>query len=220
MSQEPNRSLSSTRQHGLTTSAGRTNTQNQIDPANLPSLPVWLQSRLAMVSKQGWGRPATLPANQALTSREITEIQLHLSVLNGFLEHSSLNHPQTANEVLGLVARLLQALPLKNQSELAGEAKAEAYMIAVEDMPDWAVRQAVREWYRGAYGDEHNYTFAPAPAVLRKLSMIERFKVAGRAKALGELLEAIPTIEYSDEHKADMMRRIADVVADVVKSAT
>lgn len=86
-------------------------------------------------------------------------------------------------------------------------------MIALEDMPAWAVTGAIRGWYRGEHGTEHNYTFAPAPAVLRRLTMIERHKVAGRATALGELLEAVPEPEFSDDHRKDMLDKLKLVYA-------
>lgn len=103
---------------------------------------------------------------------------------------------------------MLLALPSKGAGEATGEAKADAYMIALEDMPAWAVTAAIRGWYRGEHGTEHNYTFAPAPAVLRKLAMTERWKVSGRAKALGELLEAVPEVEFSDDHRKEMLGRL------------
>lgn len=124
------------------------------------------------------------------------------------IQHHSLNCPSTANEVLGAITRLLLALPYKGAGEATGEAKADAYMIALEDMPAWTITAAIRGWYRGEHGTEHNYKFAPAPAVLRKLVLVERWKVAGRAKALGELLEAVPGVEFSDEHRREMLGRL------------
>lgn len=106
---------------------------------------------------------------------------------------------------------MLLALPSKGAGEATGEAKADAYMIAIEDMPAWAVTAAIRGWYRGEHGAEHNYTFAPAPAALRKLAMAERWKVAGRAKALGELLEAVPEVEFSDDHRKEMLNKMKNI---------
>lgn len=131
--------------------------------------------------------------------------------MQGLLSNTSLNHPQTANEVLGLITRLLLALPSKATGEATGEAKGEAYMIALEDMPAWAVTAAIYGWYRGEYGMEHNYTFAPAPAVLRKLAMAERWKVEGRAKALGELLEAVPEREFDEQHRTEMLGKLRGI---------
>ncbi len=208
MSKEPTRSLSSIPPHGSMVSAGQINTQQPLDPLNLPSLPDWLTSRLGMVSRQGWGKPGTLPQNQSLAMQERTEVQSYLNGLNGLLEYSSLTHPLTANEVLGAITRLLLALPSKASGEATGEAKGEAYMIALEDLPAWAVTAAIRGWYRGECGSDHNYTFAPAPAVLRDIAMRERWRVAGRVKALTELLEAVPEREFTDEHRGKMLLKL------------
>lgn len=197
--------------HGSTELVGQMNSTAQLmplDPANLPSLPEWLTSRLGMVSRQGWGKPGTLPQNRCLSSKERQTVEGLRKSLEATLSNTSLTHPQTANEVLGAVTKMLLALPSKGAGEATGEAKADAYMIAIEDMPAWAVTAAIRGWYRGEYGTEHNYTFAPAPAVLRKLAMTERWKVSGRAKALGELLEAVPEVEFSDDHRKEMLGRL------------
>lgn len=114
----------------------------------------------------------------------------------------------TANEVLGAVTRMLLALPSKASGEAIGEAKADAYMIALEDMPAWAVTAAIRGWYRGEHGPDYNYTFAPAPADLRKFAMAERWRVAGRVKDLEELLEAVPEREFSDKHRGEMLLKL------------
>jgi hypothetical protein len=53
-------------------------------------------------------------------------------------------------------------------SEATLSAKAAAYLDAVGDQPAWALQEAVRRWNRGECGD-HNYNFAPAPAVLRRV---------------------------------------------------
>lgn len=200
--------------HGSTAIAGPTSLTAQstpLDPANLPSLPEWLTSRLGMVSRHGWGKPGTLPVSQCLSTDERSQVSLRKTLYESLLAGTSLNDPATANEVLGTVTRLLLALPSKAAGEATGEAKGEAYMIALEDMPSWAVSQAIRAWYRGECGSEHNYTFAPAPAVLRKLAMTERWKVASRVKALGELLEAVPEVEFSDDHRAEMIGKLRSI---------
>lgn len=189
------------------------------DPANLPSLPGWLRSRLGMVSREEiregnqYRMGPVLPGNCALSDHERRAIQSHTKALDGLCRKTSLTHPDVANEVLGALARLLRAFPTK-EGELTGEAKTEAYMIAIEDLPEWAIRQAIRGWYRGEHGSGYNYTFAPAPADLRELSMMELWKVKGRATQLQSLLDAVPRVEYSLEHRKDMLERIQKVVKE------
>lgn len=224
MSKEPRSNISNTRQLSLTENVGKTTIpmilpsstlqtdQNQnLDPMNLPSLPEWLTSRLGMVSRQGWGQPGIIPASQELSVSQRGRVRLMMRDLDTLCQKTSLTDPHSANEVLGAITRLLLALPSKASGEATGEAKAEAYMIALEDMPAWAVTGAIRGWYRGEHGTEHNYTFAPAPAVLRRLAMAERWKVEGRIKALGELLEAVPEIEHNEEHRTEMLGKLRGI---------
>jgi hypothetical protein len=47
-----------------------------------------------------------------------------------------------------------------------------AYLSAIDDVPPWAVAEAIRRWHRGeGGGKDANYRFAPAPAELRYAAM-------------------------------------------------
>jgi hypothetical protein len=72
---------------------------------------------------------------------------------------------------LGLIANLLLAFPITNGTSEAGRARAEAYLLALDDVPPWAIAEAIKRWHRGECGDGYNYRWAPAPAELRALSM-------------------------------------------------
>jgi hypothetical protein len=71
---------------------------------------------------------------------------------------------------LGIVANMLLAYPMAGASEEAGKARAGAYLAALDDIPAWAIAEAVRRWHRGECGAERNYRFAPAPAELRQVA--------------------------------------------------
>jgi hypothetical protein len=70
-----------------------------------------------------------------------------------------------------IIARMLMAYPVGNLSEEVGVARAGAYLDALDDVPAWAIGDAVKRWNRGEAGDGMNYSFAPAPAILRKLAL-------------------------------------------------
>ena len=73
---------------------------------------------------------------------------------------------------LGLVANMLMAYPMSGGSEESGKARAGAYLAALDDVPPWAIADAVRRWHRGeGGGKDANYRFAPAPAELRFAAM-------------------------------------------------
>jgi len=97
---------------------------------------------------------------------------------------------------LGVVANMLLAYPMAGASEEAGKARAMAYLAALDDVPPWAVADAVRRWHRGECGPDRNYRFAPAPAELREV-VIDQFKPAKETiQHLERVLNAL-TIEQA-----------------------
>jgi hypothetical protein len=72
---------------------------------------------------------------------------------------------------LGLVANLLLASAIPNATQEAGRARAEAYLLALDDIPPWAIAEAIKRWHRGECGHGYNYHWAPAAAELRSLAM-------------------------------------------------
>jgi hypothetical protein len=73
---------------------------------------------------------------------------------------------------LGLVAQMLMAYPMAGGSEESGRARAGAYLVALDDIPPWAINEAIRRWHRGeGGGNGSNHRFAPAPAELRFAAM-------------------------------------------------
>ncbi len=79
----------------------------------------------------------------------------------------------------------------------------------------WSVDQAIRGWYRGAYGSEYDYEWAPAPATLRSLASQEAWKVKGQREALQSILSAEPRKEYSAEHCATMVDKVTKLLRKV-----
>jgi hypothetical protein len=88
------------------------------------------------------------------------------------------------------VSKMIMALGGKKVSHLTGEAKGEAYMAALNDVPCWAVERAITNWYRGELDKEYEYSFPPAPAILRKHAREEQYSVRYRGRCLRDLLQA------------------------------
>lgn len=81
-------------------------------------------------------------------------------------------HTETNKSRLGLLTQMLMAYPMAGGSEESGRARAGAYLVALDDIPPWAINEAIRRWHRGeGGGKDSNYRFAPAPAELRFASM-------------------------------------------------
>jgi hypothetical protein len=72
---------------------------------------------------------------------------------------------------LGLVANLLLASPIPNGTSEAGRARAEAYLLALDDIPPGVIAEVIKRWHRRECGHGYNYDWAPAPGVLRELSL-------------------------------------------------
>jgi hypothetical protein len=109
---------------------------------------------------------------------------------------------------LGLVADLLLAYPIPNATSEAGRARAKAYLSALDDIPPWAIAEAINRWHRGECGHGYNYRWAPAPAELRELS-IERLRPAKETIAcLGAVLGAMSLERAMDPAPIESVVRI------------
>lgn len=198
------------------------------NPARMPSLPAWLQRRndaLANVVQRdlrtGQHREVvTLPQAMILNSSERAMVEQHVAALRPFLD---LEQPIMLREKLltndqahgVMVAALLMRGGAKPDKAMA-DALTEEYLDGIEDLPAWAVREAIRKWNRGESvpldRKPHDFTFRPAPATLARLARIERWQVAGRIAGMQQLLDAQPLIEYSPEHRREMLGKLSTVM--------
>ena len=106
-----------------------------------------------------------LPAGSTLTADERKRIAAKLAELRDAAAPGG-----ERGEKGAIVARMLMAYPMGNASEESGAARGAAYLDALDDLPAWAIADAVKRWNRGEAGEGMNYNFAPAPAILRKLA--------------------------------------------------
>lgn len=195
---------------------------DQTRPARMPSLPAWVALRLVSAVPAVQPDPQTgkyrevltLPAALIPTETQRKLLEQHVGALKMICSKTPERDRDAEAATLVIVTKMLLALASQRTSETGAEAKGEAYMAALEDLPAWAVDEAVRGWYRGTskvldVKQPHDFRWAPAPAVLRRLGEIELFKVMGRALALEGLLCAERVVEYSEQHRAAMVDRLA-----------
>lgn len=138
------------------------------------------------------------------------QVEQHVSALTSILAMTPYEDERHGELTLTTVTKMTLVLPSKEAGELAGEAKGEAYMAALEDVPSWAVQEAMRKWYRSEYGEKHDYKWQPGPSTLRDLAMIETYRVMAVRRKLNEVLSAEPLLEFTPEHEASMKARVAD----------
>lgn len=180
-------------------------------PALMPSLPEWVASRLECV-KDNWqngSKVLTLPESLVLTENQKAMVGQHICGLSKLVERTPTTSADAEAETLVIVTKMLLVLPSQRSTETGNEAKGEAYLAALDDVAPWAVQEAVRKWYRGECGDKYDYRWSPVPADLRRISRSEEFRVRGRMTMLSRLIEAVPLLEYADDHRKDMLDRLS-----------
>jgi len=156
----------------------------------------------------------TLPAAMILSDIESVMVRRHIADLGSLVVSTPATSADAEAETLVIVTKMLLALPGQRSTDTGNEAKGEAYLAALDDVPPWAVQEAVRKWYRGEHGSKFDYRWSPVPADLRSLARNEEFKVRGRMTVLERIVKAEALIEYSDDHREMMLKRLQIVIHD------
>lgn len=198
-------------------------------PARMPSLPEWLQHRsdaLVSADKGNFLPVAKLPASLILSLPERAVVEVYVSAIARFLdvgqaivlrERILTNDQAHGAMIAGLLtrkgARLDQAI---------SEQITEDYLDAIEDIPAWCVREALRKWNRGESQplDKklHDFNWRPEPPILARLARLERNVIKHRVSVLRRLLAAEPEPEYSEEHRARMLAGVSGALDQVAAS--
>jgi hypothetical protein len=158
-----------------------------------------------------------LPVALMLTPQHRAAIEQHVAAVTALLEQTPERNDRFGQRTLVVVSKLLVTLAGRESGELAGAAKGEAYMAALDDVPCWAAEEGARLWYRGECGAQHNYTWPPAPAVLRGIARLPECAVRSRATRLRQLLAAEEERVFSAEHCARMRARLSELMVGVAK---
>lgn len=153
-----------------------------------------------------------LPTSLILGKEQRMQVEQHISALTAALAMTPADDMRHAELTMTTVTKMTLVLPSKETGDLAGEARGEAFMAALEDVPSWAVQEAMRKWHRGEYGPKHDYKWQPAPATLRTLAMQETYLVMGTRRKLREVLVAEPLREFTPEDEAAMRDRLKGIM--------
>lgn len=160
----------------------------------------------------------TLPAEMLLASSEQRAIERYVGELERVLGNTPTESATIEAEMLVVVSKMMLALPGQKATEAGAEASGEAYCAALDDLPPWAVLAALRKWYRGdvppmpKFQQQHNFNFRPGPAILRSIAFREAGAVRGRVIELQRLLNAEARVEYSEEHRSEMLAKLQTVM--------
>gem|GEM_PF-2514586 len=190
-------------------------------PERMPSLPEWVASRIASLRDEAqpdrtgrWRQVATLPASSILEGGDREAIEQHAIALEHLCADTPANSVVVEAAMLVIITKLMMVLPAMTQNEQSAEARGEAFMSALDDIPAWAVQSAIRRWHRSDCGNDargraYDYHWCPAPAELCRIAFAEMWRIKGRAQSLRRLLSAEPRIEFTDEHRREMSERLA-----------
>src|SRR6516164_9708377 len=129
-------------------------------PTRMPSWPAWLAMRVDALRENLQIDPATssfrdlltLPRTLMLTKDHKATIEAHIKYLRSLPAQTPAEDEDFEKATLIAVTKLLLVLPGQRTTEVAAEAKAAAYMMALDDVPYWATEAAVRSWYRNDCG--------------------------------------------------------------------
>jgi hypothetical protein len=158
------------------------------------------------------------------TEPQRAEIRRHIDSLTSSLSQTPESSEEAEEGMMVVVAKLLLVLPGHRASVEAAEAKGEAYLAALDDVPVWAVQAAIRNLHRRGYGESYDYRWAPVPAELRRIALIEAHRLRHRIATLERVLSAQERIDYTTDfergRKAMGGLRIALSDGDDPKSLT
>jgi hypothetical protein len=164
-----------------------------------------------------WSEVYTLPANLRLTEIERDAIGVHVVELKELLAQTPIGDAEVEQSALRSLALLFNTLPAQGQNdEAAAELRGEAYLLALDDLPGWAIRSAVMRWLRGDCAEvapaetPFSFKWQPAPGELRRVAYHEMFKVKARMMELQRICEAaLPA--FTDEHCDKMQAKLREI---------
>ena len=193
------------------------------EPASMLLLPEWLASQLGAVSDRGADRTVvdrvtreviarvpTIPRSKMPTGPQRAAIQRRITELH------AASQPGPTEDTLLVLADLIQEHAPSRLDERTVSIKAEAYLDALEDLPAWTIREAVRRWRRGdVAADAQTLDFAPKPPRLRKIAEGIALVAKGQALRLQRILDAEPEEELSEAEREANQRRLAALIPDM-----
>lgn len=184
-------------------------------PAQIPSLPAWVASlsdaaRTEPQIVQGPDGRTTfrdllvLPADRMPTAEQRTEIERHIASLRSYLHRTPENSEQAETAMALAITKLLHVLPSARKSEIGEDIRNEAYLDVLDDVPHWAVENAIRRWHRHSCGTDergrpHDYKWAPDPGTLRVIAMQDVYAMQARIETVAKPLAAVAYVDCSAE---------------------
>jgi hypothetical protein len=166
----------------------------------LRSLPPRLEKLsgcLGTVNWPGQGKRLNFPSGMELTADERSQSISLLAELRAVIDGTNLEAKACSKARYSLLTKMLMSYPMAASASVEqSSARQDMYLEALDDMPPWAISNALKRWNKGECTDidmgNLNYNFAPAPAILRALCKAELRPLELQAAKLKRLLSAVP----------------------------
>lgn len=188
-------------------------------PARCTTLPPWLAQRCNVLGTASQPDPSgrhrivpVLPRSLILGAEQKAVVEKHVFELETMLSMTPYEDESHGSLTMQTVTKMMLVLPSRESGDLGSQAKGEAYMDALDDVPCWAVQEAMRKWHRAEYGEKYDYKWQPAPATLRELAMLETYRVKAVRRKLNEVLAAEPLREFTPEHEEAMRTNLSRIL--------
>lgn len=186
------------------------------EPSTIMFLPPWLATQISAVSDLGAGRTIVDPANGKITGRVATIPRSRMptgpqraAIMQRIEELRGATRPGPEKRTLSLVGEIVNEQATSRLDEDTAVIKIGAFMDAVEDLPFWALREALRRWRRGEVSDKSQLPFGIKPHKLRDMALMIRASAEGQAIRLQRILDAEPEDELSEAQRGEMQAKIA-----------
>jgi hypothetical protein len=149
----------------------------------------------------------SLPEEMLPTPDDREYLSSRLAQITTIITASNLTPIECSKARLSLLTKMLLASPVPgNSADETAEARSDMYDDAIEDIPPWALRAAIRRWNRGEVPDLKmgalNFNFAPAPAVLRAICNLELADFKRQQAEIEKLLACVTTEQAMDRNLA------------------
>jgi hypothetical protein len=136
-----------------------------------------------------------LPAALMPTAQQRQEMVNHQDSLRSFLLDTTAVSATAETRVATAVSKLLTVLAGERKSDLVEEARSEVFLDVLDDVPCWAVENAVRRWFKHDCGTDergrrHDYRWAPDPGTLRKIAQEDAVALRARIDKVRRILDA------------------------------
>lgn len=172
----------------------------------MPSLPprvVALVRMVGTVQHPGQAVRYHLPQGVAIEPEIRREADHLVESLSSTLDpESSFGGRSAAEARIGIVTKLLIGSAMGAASAESADAKLDLYETSLHDVPAWAVAAAMERWVRGECPPQidprPNYDFAPGPAKLRALALLELGPFQSSLAAAKKLARAVTFEEAMD----------------------